>query len=506
MFNQRIFRSQSTSRYPMNLLTMRIIGYTVFFTLLGCDTSTTVSKTAITAKNPSTVTDKRINNSQVNIASLTQLSIDMLKKRPYQANFTALKELHNITTRNDYTKHFFSNASPYYSAILGYQSDDLSLYSRIDIPSTPAPKNGFPVVIFVHGWVGLAKASGYDFSYNTQSNYAEVIHQFVQAGFVVLTPGLRGHGTVNGVIADGTEFIETWDNSSYTSPLFYSLDILNLLAGIESIKSMSWFHDSPLPPQLAINTDNVNIFGHSQGGDIVLTALAVAGENATLKQRLNAGAIWAGCFLPRIEQLSLYGPMGSSTQAFLSGDGTWTASAIGKNGEINHNFLYPYPADWISTPDNSQDNWTWQKVSWSTPTVKITVDKKLQQMYQTFNSHVADIKNASYHIKNDEHGRIYIVHDAKVLGFLSAMDAFKYPQYFSEKLALHHSDRDYYSPSLWNKKLSQQINQNGGSVVDYEYIGNTHSMKVSPHTWFSPEGTTAGFDQMMKRNISLFSN
>jgi dienelactone hydrolase len=487
----------------MNLLNIRIIGCTILITLLGCDTSTTVPETA---NNPPTVTHETLNNSQVNIASLSQLSIESLKKRPYESSFTSIKELHSITTDNEYTGHFFKNSSPYYSAILGYESDGLSLYSRIDIPSTPAPKNGFPVVVFIHGWVGLAKAKGYDFSYNTKSNYADVIHQFVQAGFVVLTPGLRGHGTVNGIIADGTEFIETWDNGSYSSPLFYSIDILNLLAGIESIKSMSWFSNSPSQPQLAVNTNNVNIFGHSQGGDIVLTALAVAGENATLKQQLNAGAIWAGCFLPRTEQLSLYGPMGSSIQAFLSGDGTWTASAIGKNGEINHNFLYPYPADWIGTPDNSQDNWTWQKDSWSTPTVKAAVDTKLQQMYQTFNRHVDDIENANYHIEDNEGKGINIVHDTKVLAYLSGMDAFKYPQYFSEKLALHHSDRDYYSPSLWNEKLSQQINQNGGSVVDYEYTGNTHSMKVSPHTWFSPEGTTSGFNQMMKRNISLFSN
>lgn len=477
----------------MMLLNKIIPTYLVLFTLFSCgNTSTKVSV-------PENVPN-------VHLDSLGQLSIEALRKRQYQSAMIALKELHNPRTSNDYTQHFFADSTPYYTAILGYQSDGLSLYSRIDIPSTPAPKNGFPVVVFVHGWVGLAKAKGYDFSYNTESDYAQVIHQLVQAGFVVLTPGLRGHGTVNGIIADGTEYIETWDNGSYTSPLFYSIDVLNLLAGIESINNMSWFSDPSSQPQLAINTNNVNIFGHSQGGDMVLTALAVAGEKSNLKQTLNAGAIWAGCFLPRTEQLSLYGSMGSSTEAFLSGDGTWTASAIGKNGEINHNFLYPYPADWIGTPDNSQDNWTWQKDSWSTPTVKNAVDKKLQQMYQTFNSHVADIENANYYIEAHQGKSIHIVHDPKIIAYLSAMDAFKYPHYFSEKLALHHSDRDYYSPSSWNEKLSQQINQKGGSVVDYEYIGNTHSMKVSPHTWFSPEGTVSGFNQMMQRNITLFSN
>ena len=449
--------------------------------------------------------EENIKNSSVDILSLSDLSIDTLKKRPFESSFTPIKELHNLTTKNKYTEHFFNNATPYHSAIIGYESDGLSLYSRIDIPGGPAPKNGFPVVVFIHGWVGLANAKFYDFSYNTKSNYADVIHQFVQAGFVVLTPGLRGHGTVDGKIAEGTEFIETWDNGSYTSPLFYSIDVLNLLAGIKSIKSMSWFSDSLPQPNLAINSQNVNIFGHSQGGDMVLTTLAVTGENATISQTLNAGAIWAGCFLPRTEQLALYGPMASTTEAFLSGDNTWTASAVGKNGEINHNFIYPYPADWIGTPDNSKNAWTWQKKSWSTVSVKAALNKKLTQMYQTFNEHVSTINGASYYIESKKQQGINIVHDPKILKYLSAMDAFNYPQYLTEKIALHHSDRDYYSPSIWNEKLAKSINSIGGSAADYEYFGNTHSMAISSQEWFSPKGSNSGFKEMMKRNIALFS-
>ena len=440
---------------------------------------------------------------KVDITSLDTLSIEALKRRAYQSTFQPVKELHNITTKNEYTTHF-GNFNPSYSAILSYKSDGLSLYSRIDIPSTPAPKKGFPVVVFVHGWIGLKNANSYDFSYTTQSNYANVIQEFVQAGFVVLTPGLRGHGTVNGLVAEGTEFIETWDNGTYTSPLFYSIDVLNLLGGIETLNDMPWISNTSAQPQLSVNAQEVNIFGHSQGGDVVLTTLAVTGENAALNQKLNAGAIWAGCFLPRAEQLRLYGPMGSSTEAFLSGDGSWTASATGKNGEVNHNFTYPYPADWIGSPDNTSNTWTWQKESWPVPTVKLAIDDKLKQMYNTFNLHVDNINNAEYIIENEDNKGINIIHDPKVAAYLSAMDAFSYPQYITEKFAVHHSDRDYYSPSMWNEKLITHINNNGGTAIDYEYVGNTHSMKVSPHLWFSPKGSVAGFDQMMKRNIALF--
>jgi dienelactone hydrolase len=492
---------------PMRVLYKAVISLLVVIILCGCSESSPKINTANnTINNEADTKNNSAKAKQVNIESLTLLSIESLKKRQYQAQLIPIKELHNITTNNDYTEHFFTNATPYYSGILSYQSEGLSLYSRIDIPGTPAPEDGFPVVVFIHGWIGLANANGYDFGYNNKSDYAQVIHQFVQAGFVVLTPGLRGHGTVNGIKADGTEFIEAWDNGSYTSPLFYSIDILNLLAGIESLNEMSWFADTLSSPQLFINANNVNIFGHSQGGDMVLTTLAVVGENATLKQRIHAGAIWAGCFLPRSEQLALYGPMGSSTQAFLSGDGTWTGSAVGKNKEVNVNFVYPYPADWIGSPDNSQGNWTWQKDSWPTPTVKLAVENKLNQMYETFNKNVDDINNASYRIMVDKNERFTVVHQPNIQRYLSAMDAFNYPQYITEKLALHHSDRDYYSPSQWNEKLAHNINSLGGTVSDYEYRANTHNMKVSTHQWFSPLGTTSGFEKMMERNISLFSN
>lgn len=78
------------------------------------------------------------------------------------------------------------------------------------------------------------------------------------------------------------------------------------------------------------------------------------------------------------------------------------------------------------------------KDSWSTPSVKAAVDQKLTQMYQTFNQHVATIKNARYYIESKEQQGVNIVHDPKILTYLLAMDALNHPQYITEKLALHH--------------------------------------------------------------------
>ncbi len=445
------------------------------------------------------------NPHDTSLNSLTLLSIEHLKQRQYSSVFQPVKVLSTIETKNNYTDKFIEHSPPYFTGIISYKSDGLNIFSRIDIPDTPMPEKGFPLVIFVHGWIGLDKAASYDFSYNTKSDYAEIIHQFVQAGFVVLTPGLRGHGTINNKVADGTEFIKTWDNGSYISPLFYSIDILNLIAGLNSLTELKWDDNYPSMPTIDVNLKQINIMGHSQGGDVVLTIVAVAGEGSNLNLSINAASIWSGCFLPRFEQQKLYGPMGSTSQAFLAGDKTWTGSAIGKDNSINPNFIFPYPPHWIEIPDNSNGDWTWQKDIWSQPDVASALKIKLDQMYQTFNQQIGDIQDQSYKLTSDQSGKVVIHHAEQISQIVNKLDAFNYPQYLTEKLALHHSDRDYYSPSKWNTLLTKIVNKTGGNATDFTYYGNTHNLKASTNKWFSPKNTLPGFNLMMQRNIELFN-
>ncbi len=98
----------------------------------------------------------------------------------------------------------------------------------------PVPEKGYPVVLFIHGWVGIEGAPSSNFYLDGDGNYQEMIASYVDAGFVVFTPGWRGHGTVTGVPADGIEFMEAWDNGSYLSPMFYAIDVLNLLDSLST--------------------------------------------------------------------------------------------------------------------------------------------------------------------------------------------------------------------------------------------------------------------------------
>ncbi len=407
------------------------------------------------------------------IDSLDTLSISALRGREYGAEIRTLRDVAD---------------KPYPSQMVSYDSDGLSVFARFDRPRSPPPAEGYPVVVFCHGWVGIEAAPGLDFYYAADSNYGAMIDAYVDAGFAVFTPGFRGHGTESGVAADGIEFLEAWDNGSYLSPVFYAIDVLNLLDSLDSIAD--------------INRSRVNLVGHSQGGDVVLIALAVAGEGSRLQTPVAAASIWSGTFASRFTQLETYAPMGTSPEAFLAGDGTWTGTAVGHDGSVNPRFVFGYPADRIETVDPGQ--WTWQRDVWSAATTVIPLRRKLDEIYGAINSHVRDIDDASYTLTLLPDGRVGIEHDPRVAAAMQRIGGYDAVRFLTEPLVLQHSDRDFYSFPEWNADLCRRVNAAGGACQDFEYAGNDHSLRKSTHEWFSPPGVRSGFELALRRDIALF--
>jgi len=409
------------------------------------------------------------------IKSLNDLSINTLRQRSFGSSISIEAQ----PAHNDHD-----------TFIASYQSDGLRVYSRIDVPASPVPEAGYPVVLFVHGWAGIEAAPASNFYLDDDSNYQAMIASYVEAGFVVFTPGWRGHGTVNGVPADGIEFMRAWDNGSYLSPVFYAIDVLNLL------DSLSTFDNARL------DLEKVNVVAHSQGGDVALLALAIAGEGSGVATGISSASIWSGCFPARFTQLEIYAPMQRSPEAFLAADGTWTGTATGESGATNPNFVFGYPADWIGTPH--VDEWTWQRDTFSMPTVADVLEMKLGEMYGAINEYVDDIDDAEYQVIRSPGSRVEIVHDDRVRVAMSKIDAFFMEQYLTEPLALQHSDRDFYSFSEWNADLCARVNRAGGTCHDFEYVGNTHSLRLSENAWFSGADAVPGFETAIRRDIALF--
>ncbi|KUJ84482.1 alpha/beta hydrolase [Microbulbifer flavimaris] len=427
-------------------------------------------------------------NPAVCIDDLADLSIDSLRARPYQSKLALLERPAPAPL-------------PHADTLLAsYDSDGLRIYTRIDIPHGTPPQGGFPLAIFSHGWVGIEAAPGYQFGLNHDSFYGEIVAALTGAGFAVLSPGFRGHGTVGGVPAEGHEFMQVWDNGSYLSPSFYAIDLVNLLAALRGYAALEWASYSIETPRLDL--DRVNLLGHSQGGDAALTALAITGDNPNTGQ-FHAASIWSGNIPDKLTQANTFGPMGASPQAFLAGDGSWNGTATDGNGHTNADFVFGFPPDWIGTPHPAE--WTWQRQTWSTGTVLKALTDKYRQMYETINRYVLNIDDATFTISRDDNGQLQIDHDPRIATALASVSAYPAAKHISVPLALHFSDRDYYSLPAWNQRLQNNILKAGGMAYAFEYPGTTHSLKVSQHDWFSPAGTQPGVACALARDALLFN-
>ena len=440
------------------------------------------------------------------LATLEEIGIPTLRSRSYTSDIQVLEVLGDRSHPTEYTRHYTPAGATPHSTFLGtYQSDRLRLYVRLDIPSSAMPPGGFPLVVFAPGWISRDQAPGWNFGYDTSSFTGEVIQRFVQEGFAVVTPGYRGRGTVAGVAADGIEFIDAYGNGSYLSPVFYALDLLNIIQGLASLNGIEWqgwgFGTEVAP---RFDLDTVALLAHSQGGDAALTALAVLGDNPRISQPVKAASIVSGNIPDRFTQANTFGPMGSTLQAFMSGDGTWTGSATGADGSVNKEFIFPWPADWIGTVDTRSPEWTWQAQQWATPTVRDALEIKYREMYDTLNAYVGNMAQATFDIGKDATGATEVRHDPVIEQTMPGIGGFNHARYLKTPLALHISDRDYYSMPVWNHNLARRINQAGGKARVFIYAGTNHSLKRSKYSWFSPPGTPDGLPYAIARDALFF--
>ena len=312
-------------------LAAQSLGYTAGRLLLGIGSAPSVLCAAPAASSASS------SLAAPAITSLSTLALTSLRERDYSASFQF--EQGSI---NDF--------------LASYRSDGLRVYARVIAPAAQhkRPLAGWPVVVYAHGWVGQEGAPGYRFGLGSADSMAPILSRFVQAGYVVLVPGFRGHGTVKGVQAEGIEWIKAYDNGSYLSPIFYAVDVLHALQAMATIDQAV--------PGLQVDPGRIYLTGHSQGGDAALTALAVS-SSAQLPLKFAAASVWAGCFEGRIEQGRFYGAMEASADALK-----------------DPRFMHVMPR--------------WWKPSMYTGTIEQGQQQRQQQMYVTARSLVVDQADA----------------------------------------------------------------------------------------------------------------
>jgi dipeptidyl aminopeptidase/acylaminoacyl peptidase len=202
--------------------------------------------------------------------SVSPLSIAGLRRRKYHAELSLEKEFEG------YEKGFRS-------FLVSYPSDGLKVFARINIPEGKVPGQGFPVIVFAHGF----SPNPQDPDYFQRPYYETWLNAYSQAGFIVIMPGYRGHGLIDSKRAEGGDTIDKYADLFLTSP-FYAVDVLNLVADLPAISCLDWEkYGLQRPSKKLVDNNNLFLAAHSMGGEVALMILAV-------KDCFNAASIWAG--------------------------------------------------------------------------------------------------------------------------------------------------------------------------------------------------------------------
>lgn len=148
----------------------------------------------------------------------------------------------------------YGEDATYTSYLTSYTSDGLKINGLLTIPKGTRPKNGWPAIVFIHGYIPPTQ-------YTTTSRYIDYVDYLARSGYVVFKIDLRGHGDSQGKAG----------GAYYSGD--YIIDTLNARAALQT----SSF----------VNPKKIGLWGHSMAGNIVLRSLAARPE-------IPVAVIWAG--------------------------------------------------------------------------------------------------------------------------------------------------------------------------------------------------------------------
>lgn len=172
-------------------------------------------------------------------------SIEYLRKQDYPGSDIVIEQ--TLTPKSNYNQY-----------IASYRSEGLKIYGFLTVPTGEKPKDGWPVILFNHGYIPPSQ-------YRTAERYESYVDAFARNDYIVFKSDYRGHGNSDGNAEGG-----------HTSPA-YTIDVLNALSSIKKYKDA--------------NPNKIGMWGHSLGGGVTLRAMVISKD-------IKAGVIWAGTVGP----------------------------------------------------------------------------------------------------------------------------------------------------------------------------------------------------------------
>jgi dipeptidyl aminopeptidase/acylaminoacyl peptidase len=169
------------------------------------------------------------------------MAIERLRSREYLASDFEIEEK-------------LANGTNFERLVVSYKSEGLKIYGLLTIPLAEMPENGFPAILFIHGYIPPDV-------YSTINSYPTYQARLARAGFVTFKPDLRGHGDSEGE-PESAHFSEK-----------YVIDTLYALGYLQNYPE--------------VNPERIGYWGHSNGGEIGLRVAVVTDE-------IKAYSLWAG--------------------------------------------------------------------------------------------------------------------------------------------------------------------------------------------------------------------
>lgn len=180
-----------------------------------------------------------------------ELTIPYLRSLNYQSS---LGELAKISEKNNYISYLTS-----------YTSEGLQVNGLLTIPKGQKPENGWPAIVFVHGYIAPDL-------YQTTSNYLSYVDYLAKSNFVVFKIDLRGHHKSEGEPGGA----------------YYSSDyVIDTLSAFEALKASDF-----------VDPERIGLWGHSMGGNVVFRSFVI--------KNIPAIVIWSGAVYS-YEDMSKYG-------------------------------------------------------------------------------------------------------------------------------------------------------------------------------------------------------
>jgi fermentation-respiration switch protein FrsA (DUF1100 family) len=249
------------------LVALMCIGIGMLFTLSACSIASSSPSPSFTTSLSQTTITQTINPSATPSQSSTPVPSNTPTSTVTQTSTrtpTSTPTLHPMiilaARQTDYpgsaitieqTLEPGANYSRYYA---WYTSEGLKIYGLLTIPSGQMPPNGWPAIVFNHGYIDPR-------AYKTTERYVAYVDQLARHGYIVYKIDYRGHDQSQGVAS-----------GAYGDP-GYTVDVLNAVSALEAF------------PQA--DAQRIGMWGHSMGGFLTLRAMVISKD-------IRAGVIWSG--------------------------------------------------------------------------------------------------------------------------------------------------------------------------------------------------------------------